>query len=140
MNHYVLGFAFDHSERQVLLINKERPDWQKGRVNGVGGKIEIHETALEAMTREFQEEAGLFTSQATWRLFCKLTGGDYTVYCYGACLRFLVTRITDEWPEWFEYDNLPRNIIPNLTWLVPMAMAAVPVYAKVDEGDHNACR
>jgi 8-oxo-dGTP diphosphatase len=141
LNHYVLGFAFDHKSRQVLLINKERPDWQKGRINGVGGKINDDETASEAMTREFNEETGFFTSQATWRLFCQLTGWDYSVYCFATSIPFIAPlNMTDERPEWFSYDHLPSNVNDNLWWLIPMAMAAVPVYAEVDEGAHNASR
>jgi 8-oxo-dGTP diphosphatase len=134
MNHYVLGFAFDHDEQQVLLINKQRPDWQKGRVNGIGGKIKIDETALEAMTREFHEEVGIYTSQDKWRLFCQLTGDDYTVYCYATEMPFItLLPMTDEKVEWFSYLILPANMIPDLNWLIPMAMADVPVYAEVDE-------
>jgi len=58
MQNYVLGFAFDN-ERRVALIKKKRPEWQAGRWNGIGGSIELHETAYEAMIREFYEETGL---------------------------------------------------------------------------------
>jgi 8-oxo-dGTP diphosphatase len=139
LNQYVLGFAFDHAEQQVLLINKQRPDWQKGRVNGIGGKIEIDETALEAMTREFNEETGLYSDQNKWRLFCQLTGYDYSVYCYATEMPIIRPFcVTDERPEWFDYSCLPLNVNDNLWWLIPMAMAKVPVYAEVDEGAHNA--
>jgi 8-oxo-dGTP diphosphatase len=141
MNQYVLGFAVDNKSRQVLLVNKERPDWQKGRINGVGGKINDDETALEAMEREFHEKVGLHASQEKWRLFCQLTGFDYSVYCYVTEIPFIVpVEMTDERPEWFGYCSLPSNVNDNLWWLVPLALAIVPVYAEVDEGAHNAGR
>lgn len=37
---YVCGFLFDRSFENVLLIRKNRPEKQKGRLNGVGGKVE----------------------------------------------------------------------------------------------------
>jgi len=56
---YVVGLIFDESFENILLIRKNRPDWQKGRLNGVGGKVEEQETSYEAMVRECEEECGL---------------------------------------------------------------------------------
>jgi len=37
MTEYVLGFLMDNY--RVVLIEKQRPAWQKGLLNGVGGHI-----------------------------------------------------------------------------------------------------
>ena len=58
MNRYVLGFYFSHMYDNVVLIEKQRPDWQKGKLNGVGGAIQEGESDLDAMVREFKEEVG----------------------------------------------------------------------------------
>jgi 8-oxo-dGTP diphosphatase len=63
---YVLGFAFT-PEGSVALIEKARPVWQAGRLNGIGGHREQGETAVMAMAREFKEEAGLTIEPAKWR-------------------------------------------------------------------------
>lgn len=63
---YVCGFAFSLNLRRVWLIVKNRPAWQKGRVNGIGGRVEGKETATQAMVREFKEETGVVTSEAQW--------------------------------------------------------------------------
>jgi hypothetical protein len=55
-HRFVLGFVFDFEAKKVLLVLKNRPDWQTGLLNGLGGKIEADETPLEAMEREFKEE------------------------------------------------------------------------------------
>ncbi len=55
---YVLGFMFSPDEKKVLLIWKNRPSWQAGKLNGIGGKVNPGETPLEAMEREFIEETG----------------------------------------------------------------------------------
>ncbi len=57
--NYVAGFLFEPYMERVVLIQKEKPTWQKGRLNGVGGKMELGETPLQAMQREFREETGL---------------------------------------------------------------------------------
>ena len=63
---YVLGFAFTKDLKQVALIRKKRPEWQAGKLNGIGGKVNINEVPLLAMVREFQEEACLNTSVLGW--------------------------------------------------------------------------
>ena len=43
---------------KILLVKKDRPAWQSGRLNLVGGKIEEGETPEQAALRELKEEAG----------------------------------------------------------------------------------
>ncbi|MCM2278453.1 MAG: 8-oxo-dGTP diphosphatase [Oligoflexia bacterium] len=45
---------------QVLMIHKGRPgDYHAGKWNGLGGKCEPDESAMEAARRELREESGL---------------------------------------------------------------------------------
>lgn len=53
---YVLGFLIQ--EDSIVLIRKRKPEWQAGKLNGVGGKIEAGEVPYVAMCREFKEETG----------------------------------------------------------------------------------
>ena len=78
MRKFVLGFLFD-GNGNVALIEKNRPEWQKGRLNGVGGQIEKGESPSQAIVREFQEEAG---PEISWRQFCVLKGDGYRLYCF----------------------------------------------------------
>lgn len=61
---YSVGFAF--YEDFVVLIWKQRPAFQKGFLNGVGGEIEQGEDAIRAMAREFEEETGVHTTDDQW--------------------------------------------------------------------------
>lgn len=36
-NRYVVGFCFNSDLSQIILIEKNKPEWQKGYLNGVGG-------------------------------------------------------------------------------------------------------
>lgn len=56
---YVIAFLFDEDLKNVWLIEKQKPSWQKGLLNGIGGKTEPGETAIQAIVRELQEEAGI---------------------------------------------------------------------------------
>jgi 8-oxo-dGTP diphosphatase len=73
---YVVGFMFNVQRTHVALILKEKPAWQRGKFNGVGGKIELGESALEAMVREFREETGHETNPETWLHYCNMSGGS----------------------------------------------------------------
>lgn len=76
----VSGGAGD--EETVLVIQKDRPDWQKGKLNLPGGKIEDGETPEEAAIRELKEESGL--DAARMELKGKMMDRDLAVYCMEA--------------------------------------------------------
>lgn len=77
---YVLGFAFTPDRRWVVLINKTKPEGQKGKLNGVGGKIEVGETPLDAMRREFHEEVDVIHSD--WRHYTTMKFTNSCVYVF----------------------------------------------------------
>jgi 8-oxo-dGTP pyrophosphatase MutT (NUDIX family) len=64
--HYCLGFAFNEDRTKVVLIKKNKPDFLKGLLTGVGGYVEPNETPEEAMPREFEEETGVLITG--WKL------------------------------------------------------------------------
>lgn len=121
MIRYVVGFLFNGD--LVALIQKNRPEWQKGKLNGIGGHIEDGESAEVAMVREFQEETGGWTLQSDWRKFALLTNAKKSVELHLFTNRNVVPikTTTDEMVAWYPVNYLPDNIIPNLRWLIPMA-------------------
>jgi 8-oxo-dGTP diphosphatase len=87
---YVAGFAFDDVLQRVVLIEKTKPDWQKGKLNGVGGKVEGSDTSLAyAMEREFQEETSVKVDKDRWKLFSTLNCNTWRV-------KFFVAKLTPE--------------------------------------------
>jgi 8-oxo-dGTP diphosphatase len=79
LKRYVVGFAFAEDLRTVLLIRKNRPSWQTGRWNGVGGKVEPGEDYLSAMVREFREETGLDVPPDKWKHIVTYHGPENVV-------------------------------------------------------------
>lgn len=132
---YVVGFAFDTAKTRVALIRKNRPTWQAGRLNGIGGKIEEGETPLDAMSREFQEETG-YPYPIWWESFCVYSGPDYTVnffYAAGVNLQDCRTA-TDEEVIIFKISEIPeKELIYNLNWLIPLALDEFVSEVKVSE-------
>lgn len=124
MNNYVVGFLFSTDENPIVtLIKKERPEWQKGLWNGVGGHIEQDENPIQAMIREFTEETGLLVRE--WKNFITINYENCIVWFFMAkrssdfVLR--ARTITDEKIMFFNIKNLPETI-PNLHWLIPLAL------------------
>ena len=121
MIKYVVGFLFDPEMNNVVLIWKNRPQWQKGFLNGVGGKIEIGEDPPTTMTREFEEEAGLKIND--WIDLVDIEGDDYICHFFYALSDqiFLATTKTDE--QLVIVDTLRiqhLHVIENLKWLIPL--------------------
>jgi 8-oxo-dGTP diphosphatase len=136
---WVAGFLFTDDYRKVATIRKARPEWQKGKLNGVGGKVEPGETPYQAMCREWTEESGL-VSPPNWREYCCLDWKGGRVYFFEAysaweCNGFRYKDV-DEVVNWFAInDDLYRETIPNLRWLIPLAMDKDNVVAEVKERD-----
>jgi 8-oxo-dGTP diphosphatase len=56
-----LGYLWDRTRDRVLLIRRNRrpDDDHYGKVNGLGGKVEVDESITEGLRREIQEEASV---------------------------------------------------------------------------------
>ena len=80
MKRYTVGFAFTDDRQGVVLIEKRRPEWAVGKLFPVGGHIEQRETALEAMHREFHEEAGLMA--LPWKHYVAVEGDGWIMDCF----------------------------------------------------------
>lgn len=82
MKEYVLGFVFD-KHHNALFVRKTKPDWQAGRLNGVGGLIELCDTTpWHAMMRECYEETGMLIEADKWRFRITMQGDDWKVHVF----------------------------------------------------------
>jgi 8-oxo-dGTP diphosphatase len=119
MNYYVIGFLI--KDDKVALIEKNRPEWQKGLLNGIGGHIEPGETPFQAMVREFEEEAGMRIPD--WEYYCTMKYPEALVFCFRkfGSDNVEIRTMTDEFIDWYPLDPLPEKVIPNLNWLIPLA-------------------
>lgn len=148
MKEYVLGFAFSGDLNSVVLIHKNKPAWQKGKLNGIGGRVERFELPKYAMVREFSEEAGVM--MPNWDHFGQLsvTDGSANVELFATTLDLSEVRrgVIDEGIiTVVTLDNLhayagrlPENVMPNLLTLVLAARKRLaghlPNHFQVHEG------
>lgn len=129
MKKYVLGFLFSNDKRDIALIRKERPEFQKGKFNGVGGKIENDETPLEAMNRECKEE---FEINVEWKQYLTIIDKKQTLlYLFKAFDNKIYDldglTFNDVMEEIYRFDlykfnQLGNECMYNLPWMVNMAL------------------
>lgn len=132
--NYVAGLMFSEDQTHVALIEKQKPDWQRGKLNAIGGKIEdSDEDPGSAMVREFREETG--ATRINWRHFCTLRFRGGEIYFFAAVGDLTALRtMEEEKVQICHVDSiwlLPT--IPNLRWLVPMALDKDRVTAVVED-------
>lgn len=141
---YVVGFMFavDHHgvAHHVALLRKARPDWQAGKLNGVGGEVEPGETIDDAMRREGFEETGLALD--VWNRFMRLSvPGEAEVHFYRAALpmEYLVAldghcregESIEVWPLLAALER--RDLLQNLRWILRIGADASILFADVEE-------
>lgn len=126
MKRYTVGFVFDKGLRNVLLVGKTHPEWQNGKFNGLGGRIEEGESPIQCMVREVKEEADLFIAEAKWKEIASIEVGSEVGVIFFATEyeedKGNAVAMTEEKVEWFPSDKLPANVISNVRWLVPLAI------------------
>lgn len=121
---YVAGFAI-RGDDNVLLVRKNKPSWQHGLLNGIGGKVEGDEGYNAAMRREFREETGL--DVLNWLPFAREHGPGYIVMFYRTALmpNMLPARPVNDVGETLEWHSLrfvdDDEVVGNLQWLLPLA-------------------
>jgi 8-oxo-dGTP pyrophosphatase MutT (NUDIX family) len=76
MKRYTIGALFSPDLERVLLLQKQRPDWQKGRFNFPGGKLELGESVSECIAREFEEETGAVIPATSWHHIGRIENSD----------------------------------------------------------------
>lgn len=130
----VAGFLFSMDRKRVALIRKNKPEFHNGMLNAIGGKLEPGEMFMEAMSREFYEETGVLFLK--WEYFLELNVPNWLVKFYRAFSDDIdkVKTTTDEAVDIYKVNYLSDYlIVPNLRWLVPMALCSNVAQARVDE-------
>lgn len=127
--HY--SCCFVRQGMHVLLVRKNHPDWQNGRLNGVGGRARMFETPLECAQREWTEETSL-PVPSDLAEFLVLEDREVVVHMFSGTSidnvagmprendvgeRLLWGSLSDARADWLD----PFLAVDNLVWLIPMA-------------------
>lgn len=160
MTEYVLLYPrcfcwfFGHSgvttpSPNVLLVLKNKPTWQNGRLNLIGGKIEPGESPEDAAKRELKEESGFcldheMIDSISEPVICgKILGVDSIIHC----LTFDIYSVSNSlpnvlprseeteqvsWNKWEVIKNDPR-LIPNLQIIIPLLANDLRSWTVIDQ-------
>lgn len=126
---YVLIHA-RNEQGKILLVLKDRPVSQKGKLNLVGGKIEPGETPNQAAIRELHEETGLYSVDIIPSLCGQIIGPDFHIYCYSADVqgdeKLSPREGETEKVDWYNYDVLSdERLMNNLRVVIPLLQMGV---------------
>jgi 8-oxo-dGTP diphosphatase len=136
MQQYVLCFLYDKQSKHVALVRKNRPQWQAGKLNGIGGKVELWESVEEAAPREFLEEAGVSIPEKQWRHFLTFSGIGYAVHTFVAFddKIFDCKTMEAEKIEVMEVDKINfAECVDNLKWIIPLSLTKAEMFSTVRE-------
>lgn len=125
MQKYVVAFVFNKDFSSVLLMHKNRPAWQNGLINGLGGKVEDGEDTFSTVSREIEEESGLKIPKEDWVKVGKVYSDSFTMDVFGSMYEGEISDAVtkeDEPIEWFKVNDLPSNTIENVPWLVNITL------------------
>ena len=109
-----------------MLVEKQRPKWQKLKLNGLGGHVELNETFVQCMARELQEEAAVALNESEFRCYAIMKGEDWTIGVFWAILdpMYFLT-LTDEKVGVYSVDEVldgTLNAVDNLPFLISKAL------------------
>jgi 8-oxo-dGTP diphosphatase len=128
MKYYVAGLMFDNCGSRVAMVEKKKfpPgfDWTLTPFNAIGGKIEEGEYPEEAMAREFREETGVVTEPKEWDFFLEVKTSKWSVSFFRAfntqhCFN---VRTMEEERIVVSLVANGNRWVPNLHWIIPMAL------------------
>lgn len=125
---------------EILLIEKNRPNWQKGKLNLLGGKIEDDESPENAALRELKEEAGLSPLKISPTIMGRVIGSWGIVYCIKVPILFGqdISQREEETEKvsWYNWNEVKKDnrLLPNLKIIVPLMMLGITDWVISDEG------
>ena len=148
MQKYVLVFPYNGTPEcnDVMLIRKAKPEWQKGRLNLVGGKVEPGESFFAAAEREFREETGLDTLAFDRAGTIRSTGSDFIIGVF-TCETWREHKIISEelepvdWYDWYSVKDDPA-LMDNLKVVIPLLLSGMEGWTVLhgrDEAGRPAC-
>lgn len=123
-----------HGEKELLIIYKARPAWQRNRINLPGGKMEDCDGGdpIKAALRELMEETGFDTDENLCSVVGKIVDrvADLVVHVVSVPL---IRPKTDPregeterfaWRRW-RHLRSNRRLIPNLRVIIPLVLNGV---------------
>lgn len=131
---FTLGFVLADG-KYVYLMRKDHPDFQAGKLNGVGGKLEPGETFADCMAREAVEESGY---SGAWHHLATMTGNTKGWGMYQCEVFYSVMSEGDTEPHTCEREPIEKHPIADLLSLSSQMVPHLPVLIMAALARHNS--
>lgn len=107
----VVGYIFSNDMQKVVLIEKDKPDWQAGKWNGVGGKMNDVDGGFPShtMSRECLEETGVSIAPEDWIEVQIERFPNYTLHVFYTVGDYAVKKNEDEEPLYFYLKTINKS-------------------------------
>lgn len=124
---FVAGLIFSPDRQYVALVLKNRPAWQAGKYNAIGGKVEaVDIDTPHAMARECREETGLDIPAVAWEYRLRLlrpAAFDVDFFrVFSPDVFNARTMETEDVHVMPVSEALLKPLIPNLAWIIPLCL------------------
>jgi 8-oxo-dGTP diphosphatase len=120
-----LGFIYTPDYQYVLLIRKQKPVSHAGKLNGLGGKLEADESMRQCLSREVKEESLLDIDPESWQPIATMSWQEWYVEVFATVYHGQLEDIASLGSEevgWYKVCELPKEVISNLPWLIPLGV------------------
>ena len=112
-----LCFALRGDPVTEVLLGRKKRGFGRGKLNGIGGKIEPGERPIDCIIREVKEEVGLVLCPSAIQEMGQITfrfpfHPDYDHYVHvfvAKAWRGEPTETPEMAPEWFDVDDIPYS-------------------------------
>jgi 8-oxo-dGTP diphosphatase len=146
MIHATLCFIVRDGSPSHVLLGKKKRGFGLGKLNGIGGKLELGESPEDGIIREVQEEVGLHIPKSALRVAGQIT---FRFPFMKAFDHFVHVFVASDWegepieteemlPNWFPVNAIPfdRMWQDDAYWL-PIVLQGKGVTAEFTFGEDN---
>ncbi len=142
--NFCVGFLFSSDLHFISLIEKLKPDWMRGKLNGIGGTIEEGELPSIAMSREFKEETSVEIPEHRWEKYATVYDKvNHVTLHFFKCIDHdneyckHVKTVEKEYVQMYNTNDILTHwntieIMPNLRYLIPMATSRQLLFGEIN--------
>jgi ADP-ribose pyrophosphatase YjhB (NUDIX family) len=136
MVNFTMGIIFSPDLKDVYLLRKDHPEWQDGKLNGVGGHLQAGENYADAMSRESKEESGY---AGKFIVLGSVRGEETESNSAFQCEVFYsVMGAKDKEPHTIEKEKIEKHPIADLLKLIPEMVPHLPTLILSALAHHEA--